>query len=164
MDIPWLALSAVLKALLALGPITARSHEFNLGADDTWQEARAVASVSALRGVMASLPVMLALQTYAQTEKVCANPGSVYAVHAWAIGFIVAMAGLLLLRTPAPLLRGPVLATFWIVLLIGAEYGYTYWSEAAAKRLCSGPVATAQASGTPASGPASAAASQSTSK
>lgn len=69
MEIAWLVLSGLVKLLFAVGPAMARASDFNLGNFGFWKEAKEVATVSGTRGMMASLPVVLAIQTLEKADK-----------------------------------------------------------------------------------------------
>lgn len=131
---PWILLACGLKVVLAAGPFVARSYEFNLGSDAHWREAKDVASVSSCRSMLASLPVMLALVTYAETEKLC--DGRVYALPTIVLVLLVALAAVGSFLAPPTWFRGKWPPIRWLVVLVVVEAIYTLNTKSLATRLC----------------------------
>ena len=103
-DYYWALLSVCTKLAFAFAPKLVRETEFNLGTHESWMEAKDVATVSACRGILASLPILLVFQTYSATEKLCA-PAGVTALPAMVIGVLLLLVTWRFLRTPVGLLR-----------------------------------------------------------
>lgn len=124
MQYAWLALSAMVKLALAAGPVLAREKEFGLSTKALWSEAREVATVTAMRGMMASFLLLLALQTLQATEVVCAGRGVGALIAACGtVGLFVLTYGAL--RFPVAPLRVPIVPFVLAAVLIIAEFLYT---------------------------------------
>lgn len=123
MEAAWLILSGFVKLLFAFGPKLAKPNEFGLGAENAWKEAQDVASVSGTRGMLASLPVILAIQTFEKTETVCRgiSPFSTVVTALVLVGVTI-----LLLHTKADWLRGSITPFLFAAALVAVESGYTY--------------------------------------
>jgi len=136
MEVAWITLSALVKLLFALSPRMVRPEEFPLGEHEHWKEAKEVAAVSATRGMLASLPVVLAVQTFERADTLC-KPFGIAALPAAIIAIVLSLLTYGLLRFPVQPLRGNVTPFIAVVLLVALESGYLYAGrDSSARNLC----------------------------
>src|SRR5215471_2500818 len=102
MPLRWLVLVAVVRLIFVLGPRTVKESEFNLPPEQ-WAEAQEMARVGTCRGLLASLPVLLAMSTFQATEKAC--PTGIAAFPTVSLSVVLVVAVLVLLKFPARWLR-----------------------------------------------------------